>query len=156
MKRILLSLALVLSLLTARAQSDSFMALKEKFSGSSDVFCFGTNGFWARAALWATGEHEFNDAVRRIDNIQLIVVPMEAFRKKGVTVSGYKRVLHKDDYAELVRFRDDGEEVTVYLKDSGQRNNCYLVLVEEPGEFVAIHFEGYIDPNVLMKDRHAL
>jgi hypothetical protein len=104
----------------------------------------------ARAALWASGETEINDAIKRIHNIQLMVVSKDAFREKRVTVAGYKRVLAKDHYSELLHAKDGGDDVTVYIKPAGSRNNLYMILVEEPDEVVAIHFEGYVDPTAIL------
>ena len=153
MKKTLLSIGLLLLCsLASQAQSESFMALKSKFRGDENVFCVGAGGgLLARAALWASGETEINDAIKRIHDIQLIVIPKEAFREKRVTVAGYKRVLAKDHYSELLHAKDGGDDVTIYIKPAGHRNNLYMILVEEDDEVVAIHFEGYVDPNAALK-----
>jgi hypothetical protein len=151
MKKTLLFVWLLLFSIAAQAQSESFTALKSKFKGSENVFCFGSGGgLLARAALWASGETEINDAIKRIHNIQLMVVSKDAFREKRVTVAGYKRVLAKDHYSELLHAKDGGDDVTVYIKPAGSRNNLYMILVEEPDEVVAIHFEGYVDPTAIL------
>lgn len=135
---------------TTMAQSDSFLTLKEKFSGSHDVFCFGTNGFLARTVLHLAGEHEFTHAVKDIHSIRLITVPMEAFRQQRVTLPGFKHVLSKDAFEELASVKDGSDHVTVYLKSTKDRDNRYMVLVEEPDEVVVIEIQGYIDPNLIL------
>jgi hypothetical protein len=152
MKKTLLSVLLLLFLsLTASAQSESFMALKSKFKGSDNVFCFRAGGgLLARAALLASGEDEINDAIKRIHDIQLMVVSKDAFREKRVTVAGYRRLLVKDNYSELLRARDKGDDVTIYIRPDSHGNNLYLILVEEPHEVVAIHFEGHLDPKAIL------
>jgi hypothetical protein len=147
-----LSTCIILSfvcVVTASAQSDSFQTLKEKFSGRNDVFCFGASGFLARTVLWMAGEHEFNDAVRDIHDIRLIIIPTSAFHARKVSIAGFKKVLRKDSFEELTRVRDHGDDVSVYLKEAPNRDNRYMVLVEDSDNVVVVEFRGYVDPNVI-------
>lgn len=144
---VILSVLFTSSLL---AQSDSFLALKNKFSDSEDVYCFSTNGFLARTVLWMAGEHEFTDAVKHIDRIRLIVVPKASFRSKGVTLAGFRHILNEDSFEELANVKDHGDNVSLYLKSTPRRDNRYMVLVEQPDEVVVIEIQGYIDPNLIL------
>jgi len=146
---IILSLVITTSALT---QSKSFLTLKEKFSNGKDVYSFSTSGLFARTILWMAGEHEFNDAIKSIKNISLITVPKSAFKSEGVTVSGFKKVLREDSFEELVRVKDHGDDVTMYIKPTQNRNNRYIILVEEYDEVVVIELKGYVDPDFLLKN----
>ena len=109
MKSITTGIILLLAITTSSlAQSRSFQTIKEKFSGSEDVHCFSTNGFFARTILWMANEHEFNGAIKDIKSINLITVPKSAFRSEGVTVSGFKKVLQDDSFEQLARVTGSG------------------------------------------------
>ena len=138
-------LALIITT-SAMSQSQSFLTLQEKFSDSKDVYSFNTGGFLARTVLWFAGEHEFVKAIKEIHNISVIIVPTSAFAAKGVSVSGFKRILDKDAFEELGRATDHGDQITFYLKSTQSKNNRYMILMEEPDEVLAIEFTGYVDP----------
>jgi len=151
MKTLFTAFVLIVSLSTSVAQSDSFITLKEKFSGQEDVFSFGTNGFFARTILWMAGEHEFTNAVKDIKSIRLITIPKESFRNKAVSVNGFKHVLEKDSFEQLAHVKEDGDDITIYLQSTKLKNNRYMILVEEHDEVVAIEISGYIDPKLLLE-----
>jgi len=151
MRTIALGIILTLMITTsALSQSESFTALQEKFSGLEDVHSFKAGGFLARTVLWFAGEHEIVKAIREINNISVITVPASAFAARGVTVPGYKKILQKDSFEELARAMDHGDHITLYLKSTQSRNNRYMLLIEEPGEIVAIEFSGYVDPTKIL------
>jgi Domain of unknown function (DUF4252) len=135
------------------AQSDSFLAFGEKFSGREGVHHFRTNGFLARSIVWIASETEFNGAIKSIRSIDLIIVPKSAFSREQVTVAGFKKVLRKDSFEELARVKDRGDDVTLYARPTQSRNTRYIILVEESDEVVLIELEGHIDPDLLLKNR---
>ncbi len=132
------------------AQSRSFQAFRDKFSGAENVHHFSTNGFFARAILWMTTADEFDNAIKSIRSISLMTVPKSLFREREVSVSGFKTVLSDDSFDELGRVRDHGDHVTLYMKTTQSKNNRYIFLIEEPGEVVLIEMTGYIDPRILL------
>lgn len=137
---------------SATAQSKSFQIFKEKFSGGKDVCSFSINGLFARTVLRMAGEHEFNNAIRNIRSVNLITVPKAEFQSEGVTLSGFKKILQEDSFEELVRVKDQEEEVTLYLKSTQNRDDRYIILVEESDEVIVVEFKGYVDPDFLLKN----
>ena len=135
------------------AQSNSFQAFGEKFSDEADVHHFSTNGFFARTILWMAGEHEFNNAVKSIKSINLITVPKSAFEQEKVTVSGFKKVLKQDSFDELARVKDNGDDVTLYIRSTETRNNRYMILIEQSATVILIELKGYVDPDFLLNNR---
>jgi hypothetical protein len=137
----------------ALAQSKSYRLLREKFSGSQNVYSIRTSGFMARTVLWMAGEREYNEAIRDVHSVRLIVIPKDAFRKQNVTLAGFKEVTKKDGFEELTHVRDHGDDVTILLQTPSRKNpdNRYLLLVEENDQVVAIEIRGYIDPDRLLK-----
>jgi len=134
------------------AQSNSFQAFRDKFSRGEDVHHFSTNGLFARTVLWMAGEHEFNDAVTSIKSINLVTVPKSAFKQEKVTISGFKKVLKKDSFEELVRIKDNGDDVTLYIRSTESHNNRYIILIEQSDNVVVIELKGYVDPDFLLNN----
>lgn len=155
MKKIILPtlIALLIASASAFAQSESFVTLKDKFSGEDDVHHFAVSGFFARSILWMADEHEFHDAIEEVKTIRLIVIPREAFEAQDVTLNGFKKVLMKDGFEELVRVKDNGDDVTLYLQSSPKKKDRYFVIVEESNEIVAIEIRGSIDPEFILKNQ---
>jgi hypothetical protein len=140
------------------AQSKSYRLLKEKFSGSENVYSLRTSGFLARTILRMTGEHEYNDAIRNVRSIRLIVIPKDAFRKQDVTLQGFRKVAKEDGFEELAHVRDHGDDVSILIQTPAQKNldNRYLLLIEEKDEVVVIEVRGYIDPDLIFKHKDTL
>jgi len=135
----------------AFSQSDSFLTLRDKFSPYRDVYSFSTNAFFGGALFWLAGEHEFYDAVKRIKRISVITVPKAAFDAEHVTVSGFKKVVQHDSFETLAEMKDHGDELTFYMRPTQEKNNRYMILVEESSDVVVIELLGYIDPAFLLK-----
>ena len=134
------------------SQSNSYRTLKNKFNDSPDVHSFSVSGWACKLIFSIAGEYEFKKAVEDIQHIRLITIPKREFETKEVTIKGFKRLLLQDSYEPLAHFRDNGEDVTIYLRESGNKKNYYFVLVEEENEVVAIELKGYINPDAL-KDK---
>lgn len=145
---VILSLLLTTSVYS---QSDSFIALKEKFAYHQDVYSFSTGTFLGTAILKMAGEHEFYNAVKDVRRISIIGIPRDAFKHENVSVSGFKKAMRKDSYNELARMKDNGDAVTFYMKSTESKNNRYMILVEDSDNVVAIELTGYIDPEFLLK-----
>jgi len=146
MKSFLLFLSAMLFAATCSlAQSDSYLALKNKFSDQSDVYSFSVGGWMGRALLKMSGEHEFSEAIKDLKHIRIITIPEEAFSKQHVSLRGFKKILKQDYFEELAVIRDMNEEVSIYLREGGNHKNHYFVLVESDHDVVAIELKGYID-----------
>ena len=127
------------------AQSESFQTLKDNFAGQPEVHCFKVSGFLCRTVLWMAGEWEFREAISDVSSIRIMTIPKEAFASQQLSLGGFRRVLQKDRYESLATVRDNGERVEVYIQEAGNRNNRYLVLVEESDEVTVIEVKGSLD-----------
>lgn len=150
--RSIISAILLLSALTASAQSESFNTLRGKFRGQPDVVCFSASGLLARTALAIAGEHDYKKAIRHIKNFRLVTIPKEAFAHANVTVNGFKNILIKDSFVELTTIRDHGDDVSLYVQEGKKKkHDKYFILIDDDNEVIGIEIKGYIDPNVLTK-----
>jgi hypothetical protein len=150
MKRSLIILVLIAMIQVAShqiiAQSQSFQTFTNKFDGEENVHYFKVSGFVVRSVLAMAGEPEAKEAVRGIHKVRLAVVPREAFEAQEVTVEGFRRVLQQDSFDEMMEFREDGDQVTVYSNSPAHRSEqYYLMLVEDEEEIVLIEISGAVN-----------
>ena len=138
-------LVLVLVVGSAHAQSSSYQTLKNNFIDQPDVHSFSVSGWMGRVILNLAGEYEFKEAIKDLKHVRIITIPRSEFKAQNLTVKGFKNVLKQDSFQELAFIRDNGEEVSIYLKEGNNNKNQYFVLVEEEREVVAIEMKGYID-----------
>jgi Domain of unknown function (DUF4252) len=131
------------------AQSNSYQTLKDKFKDQPDVHSFSLSGWMGRAVLKMAGECEFRDAIKDLKHVRIITIPRSEFAARNVTVNGFKKVLKQDSFQELAFIHDNGEKVSIYLREGNNHENSYFVLVEEDQEVVAIELTGYLDPMLL-------
>lgn len=150
MKSLSLSaITFLFSITSLFAQSNSYQALKDKFKGQPDVYSFSFSGWMGRLVLNLAGENEFRYAIKELNHMRLITIPRSEFSTQQVSVNGFKKLLKHDSFEELAVIRDNGEIVSVYLREGNNNKNHYFVLVEEKQEVVAIELKGYIDPELL-------
>lgn len=145
--KILLVLMFVASF--AMAQSKSYSILKDKFIDQPDVHSFSFSGWMGRLVLRMVDEHEFRDAIKELQHVRFIEIPKAEFAAQNLSVKGFKNILMKDSFQELAFIRDNGEEITIYLREGNNHKNHYFVLVEEEQQVVAIELKGYLDPQLL-------
>lgn len=154
MKKLIAVLFLVtLAFNLSIAQSKSFLTLKDTFGGEKDVYSFKASGGLARLALRIAGEDEWQDAISEVQNVRFIVVPKEAFRERKLTVNGFRKLAKSHGFEELARIQNHGDDVHILLQaGKNDNNNRYLVLVNEPDEFIAFEIKGYINPEKIRKE----
>lgn len=159
MKKLLLSILLLATISSAWSQSKSYQTLKDHFKHEPDVHAFSFGGWLCRAALSIAVRDDEDDpevrllyrAMQDIDHVRLITIPKEEFGKQGLSVNGFRQYLKKDAFDVLAEVRDKGEHVSFYHKNTGRKNQ-YFVLIEESDEVVAIEMKGYVDPKIFESD----
>jgi hypothetical protein len=152
MKTIKVILFVFASVTLAGAQSNSYQTLKDTFSDEPEVYSFSFSGWMGRLVLDMVGEPEFKNAIKDLNHVRLITIPRSEFNARNLSVNGFKKVLQQDSFEEIAYIRDRGEEVTIYLRETGNhqnRKNVYFVLVEEEREVVAIELKGLVDLQLL-------
>lgn len=133
------------------SQSMSFEKLYDRFSGTEDVNCFSVSGFLCRAGLWVAGEHEFKEAIEKVKSLRVISIPTSNFAAQGLSVKGFKKIVSDDDFESLASIREKNSRIEIYLQQSDNPENRYLVLMEESDQLTAIELKGYIDVDKLRK-----
>lgn len=154
-KHLSLSVSALLFVFSASAQSNSYLTLKDTFKAGDDVYAVSVNGMLCRTILRMAGEHEFREAITDIKNIRVIVIPAVEFRKRGLSVTGFKKILKEDAYQELATVRDSGDDVAVFLQESDRKRDRYFFLIDEGDEVIGVEMTGEVDMNKIyqmMKD----
>ncbi|HYG03794.1 MAG TPA: DUF4252 domain-containing protein [Chryseosolibacter sp.] len=154
MKKIIAVIILLTIVLQAKAQSDSYSTIKAKFKGEEDVVSFGASGLLARTVLWIAGEHDFKDAIQDVRGFKFITIPKKAFANEKVSVNGMRKLIADDNFEELTRVKDHGDDVSVYLQKDRKKNSRYLVVIEENTEVVVLEIVGNIDLHKLKAASH--
>jgi hypothetical protein len=149
MKKYLTILVLAVFVAQGIAQSDSYQTLKDTFKGGDDVFSISVNGMLCRTALRLADEHEFCDAITDIKNIRVIVIPSTEFRRKDLSVTGFKKILKEDSFTELATVRDSGDDVSIFLQENSKNRDRYFFLIDEGDEVIALEMKGSLDMNVI-------
>ena len=152
MKKLLSLLAFALFIaFSATAQSNSYQTLKDTFKDGDDVVAVSVNGMLCRTVLRMAGEREFSEAITDIKNIRVIVIPMTEFRKKNLSVTGFKKILQEDSFQELATVRDSGDDVGIFLQENNQSRDRYFFLIDEGDEVIGVEMKGTVDMNVVYK-----
>lgn len=146
----ILALAFLTLTISSFGQSESFLTLKEKFEGEN-VKSLNVGGFLLRTALWIARESDFKEEFGSVRSVRLITIPQHEFVSRKLKVSGFKKVLAKDGFDEMVSAKQNGALITVYMQDQGKRDNLYFVLVENDQDITAIEIKGLIDPKKLIE-----
>jgi hypothetical protein len=121
--------AMVIATASAFAQSNSYETLKDKFKNQPEVHSLSLSGWVGRLVLNMAGEHEFRNAIKDLHHMRIITIPHSAFLNEQVTVRGFKKILKQDSFEELAFIREQGEEVSIYLREGHNNTNHYFVLV---------------------------
>ena len=152
MKVIQVIVFVLASITLANAQSNSYQTLKNTFSDEPEVHSFAFSGWMGRLVLDMVGNDELKDAIKDLNHVRFITIPHAVLDARNLSVNGFKKVLQQDFFEEIAYVRDRGEEVTIYLRETGNqqnRKNVYFVLVEEERDVVAIELRGLLDPQLL-------
>ena len=146
---------LIISSTFVYSQSNSYQTLKDNFIDRPDVHSFGVSGFFCRMVLGMAGEWEFKEAIKDVQHLRIITIPIQEFAARGLSVNGYKKLLRKDSFDELASVRDKGDDVAFYLQSTGKKNR-YMVVIQEPDEVVVVEMKGYVDINLLLEKEKSL
>jgi len=152
MKSTLLSLVCSLIFTVATfAQSESYITLKNKFRGGENVVAVKAGSFLVRTVLLLADEDDWEDDFGQIRSVRLINIPQTEFKKKNVSVRGFKKILSKDNFEELISTYDSGERLTIFQRD-GKQSDLYFMIIENKHDVIAIEIRGKLYPEKIVED----
>jgi hypothetical protein len=152
MKASLLSTLLVLIFVVSSfAQSKSFVTLKNKFRGGENVISVKAGSFLVRTVLLFSGEGDWEDDFGKVRSVRVINIPQAEFKKKNVSAKGFRNVLAKDQFEELVTTFSEGERLTIFQRD-GKDSDIYFMLIENDHDVTALEIRGELFPEKIVED----
>ncbi|WP_165823987.1 DUF4252 domain-containing protein [Pseudochryseolinea flava] len=151
MKSKLLSLLLLTISLSAAAQSDSFITLKNKFQGGDNVVSVKAGSFLVKTVLLLTDDGDWEDDFGKVKSVRLINIPQAEFKRKNVTTKGFKKILAKDKFEELVSTYNEGERLTIFQRD-GKNGDLYFMIIENGHDVTALEIRGELYPEKIVED----
>jgi hypothetical protein len=151
MKALVTILFISISSLTF-AQSKSYATLKAKFSGAEDVSSVKVGGLVLKTILWMAGESDWADDFGSVKSVRVINIPQREFRERNLSANGFRKVLTNDDFEEVASTYDNGERLTIFMRDYEKSNDLYFLLVENDKDVVGIEIKGKLNPQQIIED----
>lgn len=153
MKQLTLVLLLVSAAFAADAQSESYRALRRKFSDSPEVKSYKLNALVMKilVSVVSREDDEIARALKDVKHVRVMTIPKEEFILRDLSVNGFKSYLAKDHYELMTDIRNHGDKATFYHRVEGHRNR-YFAIIEESDEVVAIEMKGHIDPAIFNEE----
>lgn len=147
MKKIFLALIILVSALSAHAQSKFFESC-EDMDGVTTVYISKAMLQFAGAADIDAGDIDISPLVSKLDGIEII----SAEGSNAAKISRKAKEFVKGDNVEsLMRVKDDGETVNMFLRKFPKGRNEFILLVDENKEFTVILFSGTMTMDEVMK-----
>lgn len=152
MKKLILTLSVVLLTATGWAQSKAVDKLFEKYSGkegfTSVVITKYMFGLFSN--IETSEDDEYMNMIKNLKNIKILSAP-------GSDVSGinfYKEVMEslpEKEYDELMVIKEGGTDIKFLIKEENDKIVELLMLIGGPDENVLISISGIIDMKTIAK-----
>lgn len=139
MKKVLIAWIIVLLASTGLHAQENFF---EKFADRKGVTSvYISKRMFGMMKNIDSGNVNLANVADKISGLQIL-----SCENKTVADELRKETAHinrENGYEELIRVREEGERVTIYVKE-GKKENEYVLLVDEPDEFVIILLNGQL------------
>lgn len=139
MKKVLIAWIIVLLASTGLHAQENFF---EKFADRKGVTSvYISKRMFGMMKNIDSGNINLANVADKISGLQIL-----SCENKTVADELRKETAHinrENGYEELMRVREEGERVTIYVKE-GKKENEYVLLVDEPDEFVIILLNGQL------------
>ena len=129
MKRLILSVLIAITAFAAHAQHDYF----DKYADMEGV-----------TSVYVSNV-DMSGIIKKLDGLYILTTEepqiMEALRKETAFIN------KKEGYEELMRVKEDGQKVTIYMKEQKDDRSEYVLVVDSTDdEFVVMVFSGTLQP----------
>lgn len=165
MKRLILSALVAITTLAAHAQHDYFDKYAD-MEGVTSVYISKTMFKLMKGIPIEVDDVDMGKIINKLDGLYILTTEnpeiMEALRKETafITKSGNfeciksktktkEHVSHSvnNGYEEIVRIKEDGQKVAIYMKEEEDARTEYVVIVDSPDdEYVIMIFTGTLLP----------
>ena len=144
MKRFILSALIAITAFAAHAQHDYFDKYADMEGVTSVYVSKAMFKFMQRLPIESDGV-DMSGIIKKLDGLYILTTEepqiMEVLRKETAFIN------KKEGYEELMRVREDGEKVSIYMKEMKDDRTEYVLVVDSTdGEFAVMIFSGTMQP----------
>ena len=144
MKRFILSALIAITAFAAHAQHDYFDKYADMEGVTSVYVSKAMFKFMQRLPIESDGV-DMSGIIKKLDGLYILTTEepeiMEALRKDTAFIN------KKEGYEELMRVKEDGEKVTIYMKEQKNARTEYVLILDSTDEeFVVMIFSGTLQP----------
>ena len=144
MKRLILSVLIAITAFAAHAQHDYFDKYAD-MEGVTSVYVSKTMFKFIQRLPIESDDVDMSGIIKKLDGLYILTTEepqiMEALRKETAFIN------KKEGYEELMRVKEDGEKVTIYMKEMKNARTEYVLIMDSTDEeFVVMIFSGTMQP----------
>ena len=144
MKRLILSVLIAITAFAAHAQHDYFNKYAD-MEGVTSVYVSKTMFKFIQRLPIESDDVDMSGIIKKLDGLYILTTEepeiMEALRKETAFIN------KKEGYEELMRVKEDGEKVTIYMKEQKNARTEYVLIMDSTDEeFVVMIFSGTMQP----------
>ncbi len=137
--RYLFTIALSLSLTAAFAQSKAVSTFQQQHKAGQSFHLY--------PSMLRTANLEKNpDAYRLVSDVDKLEISL--FERSGIdrpAMQQLRQDIQQENYEELISFRQQDSQVTVYARGEGQELDGVVGVIDNPQNFALIDLAGFID-----------
>lgn len=165
MKRFILSAIIAITTLAAHAQHDYFHKYSD-MEGVTSVYVSKTMFKFMKGLPMEMDDVDMSKIIGKLDGLYILTTDkpeiMEALRKETAFITKsedfeciksktktkeYVNRSVNNGYEEIVRIKEDGQKVAIYMKEEEDARTEYVVIVDNPDdEYVIMIFTGTLLP----------
>lgn len=165
MKRLILSAIIAITALAAHAQHDYFHKYSD-MEGVTSVYVSKTMFKFMKGLPMEMDDVDMSKIIGKLDGLYILTTDkpeiMEALRKETAFITKsedfeciksktktkeYVNRSVNNGYEEIVRIKEDGQKVAIYMKEEEDARTEYVVIVDNPDdEYVIMIFTGTLLP----------
>ena len=144
MKRLILSVLIAITAFAAHAQHDYFDKYAD-LEGVTSVYVSKAMFKFIQGLPIESDDVDMSGIIKKLDGLYILTTEepeiMEALRKETAFIN------KKEGYEELMRVKEDGEKVTIYMKEQKNARTEYVLIMDSTDEeFVVMIFSGTMQP----------
>lgn len=153
MKKLILTLALIGTVMTVQAQSKSVKALYDKYSSNDDFFHLELGGNFMNFAQGFKIDIDKNDmatVAKSIEKLNFYTLPDNSDQNK-IEYRALLRGLEKERYELLMETTDKNSGITIFSKGSAKISDLVVLVSGDEGSLMVFEMKGLFDQELVAK-----
>jgi hypothetical protein len=153
MKKLILTLALIGTVMTAQAQSKSVKSLYEKYKSNDDFFHLELGGNFMNFAEGFKIDIDKNDmatVAKSIEKLNFFTLPDNSDLNK-MEYKALLKGLEKEQYELLMETTDKSSGITIFSKGSTKISDLIVLVSGNEGDLMVFEMKGSFDQELVAK-----